>query len=217
MNFRMNRALTIPLLLLASASAPTAEPSAAPQAEIRPLRYDTDGRLQPPSDYREWIYLSSGIDMSYREQASGMDHSMFDNVFVDPGAYRSFLANGTWPDHTRLVMEVRGAEGKGSINQKGKFQTAEVMGLEMHVKDSQRFDGGWAFFAFNGTQPSAPLPHGAECYACHRQHGAVDTTFVQFYPTLFGVAAAHETLSELYRDEGARNDRGRLPAADHKQ
>ncbi len=27
--------------------------------------YDTQGRLIFPSDYREWVFLSSGLDMSY--------------------------------------------------------------------------------------------------------------------------------------------------------
>ena len=29
---------------------------------------------------------------------------------------------------------------------------------------------------------------GGCCYSCHEQHGAVDTTFVQFYPTLIDAA-----------------------------
>jgi len=141
--------------------------------------------------------------MSYRERPGMMDHSMFDNVFVDPQAYRAFVATGTWPDPTVLVMEVRGAASKGSINKTGKFQAGDVMGLEVHVKDTRRFEGGWAFFVFDGGQPAMPLPQAAECYACHRQHGAVDTTFVQFYPTLLGIAEHKNSLSETYRKETA--------------
>jgi hypothetical protein len=37
-----------------------------------------------------------------------------------------------------LVLEVRGPEGKGSINQKGNYQ-GTLMGLEVHVKDEARF------------------------------------------------------------------------------
>ncbi len=50
------------------------------------------------------------------------DHHMFDNVFVNPAAYQAFVKTGTWPDKTMLVLEVRGAQGKGSINQKGNYQ-----------------------------------------------------------------------------------------------
>jgi hypothetical protein len=162
--------------------------------------YTDDGKFVPPSDYREWIYLSSGIDMSYRERGD-VNHSMFDNVFVNPDAYRAFVATGTWPDQTVLIMEVRGAATKGSINAGGKFQTADFMGIEAHVKDASH--GGWSFFASDDDKPATRIPADASCYACHSQHGAVDTTFVQFYPTLIGIATRDATLSEGYRKEEA--------------
>jgi hypothetical protein len=172
------------------------------QAEDHGPRYAPDGKFVPPADYREWIYLSSGIDMSYRERGDA-NHSMFDNVFVDPAAYRAFVATGTWPDKTVLIMEVRGAATKGSINAGGKFQTADFMGAEAHVKDAAR--GGWSFFAFGDGKPVERIPAEASCYACHSQHGAVDTTFVQFYPTLIGIATQDATLSDSYRKEEAAN------------
>jgi hypothetical protein len=193
----------VALALLAGADARSAEPAEVAVSPSHAPQYAADGRLQPPAGYREWVYLSSGLDMSYRERPGMMDHSMFDNVFVDPQAYRAFLATGTWPDPTVLVMEVRGAASKGSINQTGKFQAGDLMGMEVHVKDTRRFEGGWAFFVFDGGQPAMPLPQAAECYACHRQHGAVDTTFVQFYPTLLGIAEQKKSLSEAYRKEMA--------------
>ena len=69
------------------------------------------------------------------------------------------------------------------------------MGLEAHVKDARRFPGGWAFFAFRSREPAAATPQTADCYSCHRGHGAVDTTFVQFYPTLLDIAAHKGTLA----------------------
>jgi hypothetical protein len=68
------------------------------------------------------------------------------------------------------------------------------MGGEAHVKDTARFPGGWAFFAFSSMAPAPQIPTTAECYSCHQQHGAVDTTFVQFYPTLLPVAQSHGTV-----------------------
>jgi hypothetical protein len=187
-----------PLLLAAALAATSA--AAAPT-------YTADGKLEKPADYREWIYLSTGLDMNYRERPSGMNHSMFDNVFAEPPAYRAFLETGTWPDHTVLVMEVRGASDKGSINKAGHFQTADVMGMEVHVKDTARFPGGWAFFAFDGADAAAPLPQQAACYSCHREHGAVDTTFVQFYPTLVGLAKDKQTLSAAFIAEEAKTEK----------
>jgi Cytochrome P460 len=162
--------------------------------------YESDGRLKLPARYREWIFLSSGIDMSYGAAMPG--HSMFDNVFVEPTAYREFVRTGKWPDGTSLVLEVRGASEKGSINKHGKFQNGDLMGLEVHVKDTKRFQGDWAFFSFSeGPAAAKMIPTTAECYSCHQQHAAVDTTFVQFYPTLLSIATVKGTLSPAYRAE----------------
>ncbi|HYU45886.1 MAG TPA: cytochrome P460, partial [Terriglobales bacterium] len=38
---------------------------------------------------------------------------------------------------------------------------------------------------------------------CHEQHGAVDTTFVQFYPTLLEIAKKKGTLAQGYMKEEA--------------
>ncbi len=157
--------------------------------------FEPDGRLAFPDDYRVWVYLSSGLDMSYNP-AMKPAHSTFDNVFVNPPAYREFMRSGMWPDGTMLAMEVRGASGTGSINRAGHFQTPAMLGLEVHVKDATRFVGGWGFFAFDGRQPATILPPTAECYACHEHHGAVQTTFVQFYPTLLDVAKAKGTFTD---------------------
>ena len=166
--------------------------------------YAANGDMQPPANYREWIYLSTGIDMSYSPNAMQMDHSTFDNVFVDPAAYRSFLATGTWPDKTVMVLEVRGAKNKGSINQRGHFQDTAIMGLEVHVKDEKRFPGKWGFFEFDSIQKNGTLiPEKAPCYTCHVAHGAVDTTFVQFYPTLLPLATEKKTLSASYLKEAS--------------
>src|SRR5690349_12419720 len=94
-------------------------------------RYTGEGRLVFPQNYREWVYLSSGLGMTYGP-AGASGHVMFDNVFVNPAAYRSFLATGRWPDHTILVLEAREAQSKGSINRGGNLQ-GDVMAIEAHV------------------------------------------------------------------------------------
>jgi hypothetical protein len=173
--------------------------------QVRGPVYTDDGRLTLPENYREWVYLSSGFDMSYGPMAA-MGHHMFDNVFVEPGAYKAFLATGTWPDKTMLVLEGRRAQDKGSINKAGHYQSTDVMGREVHVKDTAHFPDGWAFFGFDGTKPATMTPRTAVCYSCHRDHAAVDNTFVQFYPTLLPIATAKDTLSAAYKAEsGAKN------------
>jgi hypothetical protein len=165
--------------------------------------YTADGQLKLPENYREWVYLTSGFDMSYNPGLAMPGHHMFDNVFVDPASYKAFIDTGTWPDKTMLVLESRMAEGKGSINQKGNYQGTDRMGLEVHVKDTARFPGGWAFFGFDEAKTATMVPVEANCYKCHSAHAAVDTTFVQFYPTLLPIAKSKGTLSAEYVKESA--------------
>jgi type II secretory pathway component GspD/PulD (secretin) len=85
--------------------------------------YDTNGNLLPLTNYREWVYLSTGIDMSYKAKSDGIERqSMFDNIFVNPEAYRSFQQTGKWPDKTVLILEAREAKNRGSINLQGQCQ-----------------------------------------------------------------------------------------------
>jgi hypothetical protein len=189
--------LSLVVLLPFAPFRPASAPPPGPE-------YTADGQMKLPENYREWVYLSTGFDMSYNPTMQGMDHHMFDNVFVNPESYKYFVENGTWPDKTMLVLEVRGAEGKGSINQKGSYQSTERMGLEVHVKDEARFPGKWAFFGFDDNKTAEMVPAKAQCYSCHSANGAVDTTFVQFYPTILLIAKSKGTLSSSYQKDAAK-------------
>ena len=187
------------LLLPISMHPARAQDSVAQRSDTP--RFTADGKLEFPANYRDWIFLTSGIDMSYAPRPAGMQgHSMFDNVFVNPSAYKAFLETGTWPDQTMLVLEVRGAGSNASINKSGHFQTDDVMGREVHLKD-KRVPGGWAFYGFDEAKATTPFPHEMDCYSCHEAHAAVDTTFVQFYPTLLKVAEQKGTFSAAYKKE----------------
>jgi len=69
------------------------------------------------------------------------------------------------------------------------------------VKDEKRFQGKWAFFGFDDAKTAKMVPLEASCYSCHAAHAAVDTTFVQFYPTLLPIAKSKGTLSDGYKKE----------------
>ena len=168
-------------------------------------RYTDSGELIRPTDYREWVFLTSGAGMTYGPAAS-MSQNMpplFDNVFVSPEAYRSFVATGHWPDKTIFILEIRYSQSHGSINKGGSFQT-DIAAMEAAVKDEERYPDKWAYFDFpavGGTAAASagPLPKRAGCYACHTANGAVENTFVQFYPTLLEVARAKGTIKASFK------------------
>jgi hypothetical protein len=162
-------------------------------------RFTSDGQLLNPKNYRNWVFLSAGLGMTYGPISGAgatAENPRFENVFVNPSAYSAFLKTGMWPDNTALVLEIRASTTKLSINRNGRVQQ-DVVGLEVEVKDSKRFPGKWAFFNMSGDVPAAkPIEKSASCYACHGTNGAVDNTFVQFYPTLIRTARDKGTFHE---------------------
>ena len=168
--------------------------SVAPQSEAP--RYANGSNLIRPADYREWVFLSSGLGMDYNPTPQQRDSPGFGNVFVNPSSYREFMKTGKWPDKTTFVLEFRASTSEGSINKGGRFQT-QLVGLEAEVKDS-KFPDGWAFFNFGRgadiSGSATPLPVDAGCVECHTKNTAVERTFVQFYPTLLDVARRMKTV-----------------------
>ena len=177
-------------------------PSSAQTRAPEGPTYSSSGQLIRPADYREWVYVTSGLGMTYGPtQAAAGRPPLFDNVFVTREAYREFLRSGTWPDKTMFILEIRRADANVSINNGGHTQGA-VVAIEAAVKDRRRFSDGWGYFTFDSpqglTDTAAPLPATASCYACHKANTAVDNTFVQFYPTLFDVAKRLGTVKPTY-------------------
>ena len=194
--------VTLGVALVAFAAALSVAARAQPEANDGP-RYQNGNNLVRPDDYREWMFLSSGLGMTYESEGGGSAAEssrppVFQNVFVNPSSYRHFKETGTWPDGSIFVLEIRQADTEASINRAGRFQTDLVM-LEAEVKDS-RFEDGWAFYSFGraGSMPAAVAPLAgsqvAECVECHTEHTAVERTFVQFYPTALEIAREKETL-----------------------
>ena len=190
---------------LIAALAVAFETSSAPDRASLPASeqpvYTSSGELAFPANYREWVFLGSGLGMTYGPAAPRPgENPAFDNVFVAPAAFKVFKETGHWPDGTMFALEVRDSISHGSINKGGHYQS-DVVAIEVHVRDTQRFkdSSGSAFFGFGGglTAPpatAAALPVDAGCIACHSKNGAVDSTFTQFYPTALAVAEAKSTV-----------------------
>jgi hypothetical protein len=185
-------AISLALLLCVAAGPAAADPA-----------FTDKGELVRPADYREWIFLASGLGMTYgpnRPQAG--QAAPFDNVFVNPESYRAFMKTGRWPEGTTFMLEIRSAEENVSINAGGRTQGA-LRAIEASVKDTKRYpDGGWSYFSFDGPQglkaSAAPFPRTAGCYGCHSRNGAVEWTFAQFYPAAFEAAQKLGTVRQDY-------------------
>jgi hypothetical protein len=158
-------------------------------------------KLLRPANYREWIFLGSSLGLNYPAPGQAPGPAAFNNVFVNPSSYRAFMQTGKWPDKTIWVLEFRSVGKEAVANRQGQFQTS-LNGYEANVKDS-RFKDGWGYFTFGGADASAAPLSGdtaQRCIDCHSAHGAVERTFVQFYPTLFDVAKKMGTVKKDYTD-----------------
>ena len=129
-----------------------------------------------PANYREWVFVGSGIGLTYEQGASG---NTFTNVFVNPAAYRGFMNTGRWPDKSVFILEFRASGTEAPPNTTGRFQT-RLVGVEAEVKDA-RFPDGWAFYNFRlkpeatAIADSAPLAgrqgRGVLRRVPHEEHG----------------------------------------------
>ncbi len=204
-SYKLFAGLALFALASSTPAAPPADSMSAPA-----VRYNADAQLLYPANYHEWVFLSSGVGMTYGPLGNNERPSApkFDNVFVNPDSYRAFLKTGHWPDKTMFVLEVRNSASHASINHDGHFQTSKI-GVEAEVKDSSTKSGEWTFYGFGVPADPAhasarPIPRSADCYSCHAANTAVENTFVQFYPDLFAVAIAKGTLNPSFQISDSR-------------
>ena len=181
---------TAVLALIAALVAAAQQPNAdAPSLDGMALpTYTADGDLIRPEDYRTWIFVGASLGLSYSEGAAEREGpGTFTNVYIQPQAYRYFMETGEFPEGTMLPMDIYRPGSRESINQAGYFEK-DFLGMEVAVKDSERYDEGWAYLSFRdrsgGLRESASAFPKDRCYDCHAEHAATDNVFTQFYPVL---------------------------------
>jgi len=191
-----SRALMRMITLLSSAAVLSAAsiygPAAAavqPEAAANAMmpKYDAQGQLLLPPDWRRWVFAGASLGLSYAQggpSTAGME--MFHETLMEPTAYQHFVGTGTFREGTMLVLVLHGT-GEGVLPaRRGRF-AAELHGVEMAVKDSTRRPEGWAYYNFGGMSgirnTARALPKES-CYNCHIEHARLDNVFLQFYPLL---------------------------------
>jgi tetratricopeptide (TPR) repeat protein len=150
-------------------------------------RFEGKDTLLRPEGYREWVFVGSSLGLRYEDGKKQPGPLEYKNVYLDPAAYRAYQQTGEFPQGTVLVLETVAGEEKKEPGLGGSFQK-EFTGLSAAVKDKERFPDGWAYFSFSDgpgkTKPKARPAKEAACYDCHREKGAQDNVFTQFYPVL---------------------------------
>jgi len=148
-------------------------------------QYADKAVLKAPAGYRDWYFVGSNLGISYSENA-GKDPN-FKNIYIPRAAADTFKKTGIFPEKTMLVMEVYQSKRDASPAKQGQFE-GKFTGIEVAVKDKDAVAEGWAYYNFigdNGEQKQTAKAFGKQaCWSCHKEHGAKDNVFVQFYPRL---------------------------------
>jgi hypothetical protein len=181
----MQRPCFTAALLLISCLAATVLAEDATTDAVDVATFDDDDKLILPANLDEWVFLGSSLGMGYSQaDFDPGSPGMFQIVRMEPRAYRAFLETGRFVDGTMIALHFYGSRNKISINRAG-FVMGDLHFAEIHYKDSKRFPDGFNFYTFDNGQTAAEelaLPN--DCVACHKQDGAYDGVFVQFYPTI---------------------------------
>jgi cytochrome P460 len=185
-------------LSIAISAQNASKPAQNGDAKPRPAmpQYNSDGALQLPGDYRQWIFVGSSLGLSYSQGGPlSMNMEMFHETLMEPSAYRHFVDTGTFKEGTMLALLLHGTGEKVLPARQGKF-AADVHGVEMAVKDTSHRAEGWAYYNFGGIggiRTAAQAMPKDSCYSCHVQHAKRDNVFLQFYGLL--AEAAHIKVS----------------------
>lgn len=186
--YRLAAAATAATLMALAAVNPVFADEAAAPANMRTLdiaRLAADGRLLKPADMTSWIFLGTSLGMGYNPGSFNAKRpGQFQVVLMEPNAYQHFAEHGSYAPGTMFVLAFYDTDvQQRSINQNG-FTQAELTNFEIHLIEPKHKDGH-VFYTFdaNSTEGRA-LPAGNGCVSCHRDHGAFQGTFAQFYPTL---------------------------------
>jgi hypothetical protein len=172
----MIRRFLLPVLAAAIAGAPPAAPG-----PVEP-RYAADEALLRPAEVERWILVGASVGLGYSD-ATDDGPGMFHRVYLEPTAFDHYLRTGRFRRGTMLALSIRRPTRRVPPSRAG-WTEGEFAALELAVKDSARFRGGWAYFDFGRDAPTATALPPARCARCHARHGARDNVFVQFYPQL---------------------------------
>jgi hypothetical protein len=188
----MRAAMTLLLILTISGCTSPGEPGDQnPLAAMTVPRYTETGELLRPNGVETWVFVGASIGLGYREEEDGAQTEsgpgLIHNVQMQPEAYAHYARTGEFPEKTMFALTLYRPKRNESIARQGFF-SGDFVALEVALKDSERFNDGWAYFDLGKDRASAAAKPSESCHGCHAAHGGDDNVFVQFYPVLRGLS-----------------------------
>ncbi|MFG6656667.1 cytochrome P460 family protein [Scandinavium sp. M-37] len=158
--------------------------------QIVRAHFQTDGSVNLPKDFHHWVHVGTFVKESGNNlfDNSKIVAPLIANTYIEPSAYRHYMATGNWADGSQIVKEFTDAENGENCDKvshvcKTPFGTAifqeSYTGYGYMVKDKKRFPdvaGNWAFFTTGNVKPPYPETAKVEpvskCLACHITHAS---------------------------------------------
>lgn len=182
--------------LIGADPAPGKQATAVPKGMALP-EYDQEGKLLRPTGFEKWVVVGTSIGLGYSDgdiKRTSDNPGTFHNVYLQPEAFDQYVSTGKFPEQTVFIVtnnQSQPAKTKGPVSRTG-FVAAPTSGLEIAVKDSQKFPEGWGYFMFHDAPGKSPTPvrtaerafERKDCFDCHAEHAANDNVFTQFYSVL---------------------------------
>ena len=78
--------------------------------------FTKDNKLKRPADYREWIFLSSGLGLTYGETTGRRPATVRQCVRESTGLQGVSSQTGVWPEKTMFVLEVRSSASNRGLS-----------------------------------------------------------------------------------------------------
>lgn len=179
----------------------------AVSAQGKELFTITNGKLERPTGFREWIYVGTPLtpnDLNGGKAA----FPEFHNVYIDPESWAQWKKTGTFREGTILIKELVGVGSKAAASGRGYFM-GDIIGLEATIKSKKHFPndpGNWGYFSFSTPEhrtleaSTDKLPPEA-CNSCHQAAAETDWVFTQYYPVLRSGKGAGDAGTGGKRDQ----------------
>lgn len=149
---------------------------------------DESGNISLPQNYRhDWGHMGSWTVLNETAPGHG-----FHDVYTQQDAIKAYQENGSFPDGSVLVKEVRkvesGPQTTGHAQWAGDVKIWFVMIKDEKERfpDNKHWKEGWGWALYDAQNPLKNVSEGFEqsCFACHAPAKQTDWVFVNGYPSL---------------------------------